>query len=69
MQHLKNRLKKKGLRKQVERNTPINMFIQPFQKMPSISNMEQQMPERINAHDLFSMYRADIINREIVYAR
>ena len=45
------------------------MFIQPFQKMPSISNMEQQMPERINAHDLFSMYRADIINREIVYAR
>lgn len=69
MQHSKNRLKRKGLRKHVESNTAVNLFIQPFQEMPSMSNRDQQMADRINAHDLFSMYTADIINREIIYAR
>ena len=47
----------------------INTLIQPFKEMPSLNNTGRDNAERINAHDLFSLYTADIIKEDIVFVR
>ena len=43
--------------------------IKPFKEMPSLNDSGQDCADRMNAHDLFSLYTADIINEDIIYAR
>ena len=69
MSNYKLSLEKKLVKKNVEIQDVINTFIQPFKQMPSVNNRNIDCPERINAHDLFSFYTADIIKEDIVFVR
>ena len=62
-------MKRKALKKRVEIKDAINTHMQPFKEMPSLNNTGRENAERINAHDLFSFYTADIIKQDIIYAR
>ena len=44
-------------------------FLQPFKELPSTIKMKSEKTERIKAHDLFSLYTANVIKEDIVYAR
>ncbi len=55
------RLKRKALGK--------NGQVQFFKEMPSTDKSENGSPERINAHDLFSLYTADIIKEDVIFSR
>lgn len=46
-----------------------NAHIQPPQEIPSLYNAGQENADRINAHDLFSYYTADIIKEDTIFAR
>ncbi len=69
MNHLQKKLKRKVLRKTVEINAALKLFIQPFKEMPSTNNIDKECSDRINAHELFSLYTANVINEDIIYAR
>ncbi len=69
MNNFRKRLKRKALKKTVEIKEAINTYMQPFKEMPSLNNTGIESTDRINAHDLFSLYTADIIKKDIVYAR
>ncbi|HQW44785.1 MAG: hypothetical protein IPP02_15990 [Chitinophagaceae bacterium] len=69
MNNFRKRLKRKALKKNVEIKQAINTLIQPFKEMPSLNNTGRDNAERINAHDLFSLYTADIIKEDIVFVR
>lgn len=60
--------KRKSSNKNVQSGDAVNSYIQPFKEMPSV-NTEQESAGRINAHDLFSYYTAEIIKEDIIYAR
>ncbi len=45
------------------------VYIQPFQEGPSVNIRGQESADRINAHDLFSHYTADIIKEDTIFAR
>lgn len=69
MKGIRKRLKRKALRNIAGIKDAVNAFIHPFQEMPSISSTGAESPDRINEHDLFSLYTADIIRKEIVFVR
>ncbi|HSN60733.1 MAG TPA: hypothetical protein VLR49_07350 [Ferruginibacter sp.] len=69
MNNLRKRLKRKAISKGVEIKEAINTFIQPFNEMPSLNDLGKENADRIDAHDLFSYYTADVIKEDIVYAR
>ena len=69
MNRFMKRLKKRALKKNVEIQQAINTFILPFTEMPSFSTTRGDNEERINAHDLFSQFTADIIKEDVVFAR
>lgn len=60
-------------RKSSNRNVPaenaVDTYIQPFKEMPSSRAGGEDSVDRINAHDLFSLYTADIIKEETMFAR
>lgn len=47
----------------------IKTFIQPFTELPQANIMGNGNVDRINAHELFSLYTADIIKEDTVFAR
>lgn len=63
------RLKRRALKKNVEIKDAINTFIMPFKEMPSVNTIREEDADRINAHDLFSLYTADIIKEDVIFAR
>ena len=69
MNNLRKRLKRKAIRKGVEFKEAINSFIQPFNETPSLNDTGKENASRIDAHDLFCFYTADVIKEDIVYAR
>lgn len=69
MNNFRKRLKRKALKKTVKIKDVINTYMQPFKEMPSINNTGKGIPDRIDAHDLFSLYTADIIKEDIIFAR
>jgi hypothetical protein len=46
-----------------------NSSDRPFKQMPSKNTDGQNNADRINEHDLFSLYTADIIKEETVFIR
>lgn len=64
-----NRLKRRALKKNVEIKNAINTFIMPFKEMPSVNTTGKENSDRINAHDLFSQFTADIIKEDVIFAR
>lgn len=69
MNNFKIGLEKKPLTENLQLKEEANIFIMPFKEMPSTNNIEKVTADRINAHDLFSFYTADVIKEDIVYAR
>lgn len=69
MNHLSKYLNGKQINESVEINESFNDFVQSFKEMPSINYSEIDNNARINAHDLFSFYTANIIKEEIVFIR
>lgn len=69
MNHYRKILKRNILRKSVAIDEAATSFIQPFKEMPSINKIETDSEDRINAHELFSYYTANVIKQDIVYAR
>jgi hypothetical protein len=63
------RLKRRALKKNVEIKEAINTLIMPFAELPYVNTTREENADRINAHDLFSMYTADIIKEDVVFAR
>lgn len=63
------RLKRKTLSRNTLHKDASNAHIQPFKEMPSINGTGLEAAGRMNAHDLFSHYTADVIREDIVYAR
>lgn len=61
--------KRQSINSNVQDENAIDTYIQPFQEMPSSGNIGQESADRINAHDLFSLYTADIIKEETMFAR
>ena len=69
MRNVKMRLRRKALNKSAQVKEAINAYVQPSKEMPSVNNPEQESADRINAHDLFSYYTADIIKEDTIFAR
>ena len=63
------RLKRRALKKNVEIKDVINTFILPFTEVPSFYTPREENEERINAHDLFSQFTANIIKEDVVFSR
>ncbi|MDP1813657.1 MAG: hypothetical protein Q8K92_04350 [Leadbetterella sp.] len=63
------RSKRKSFNKDVQFEDTTNTQIQPFQQRPSENNEEQEGLDRINAHDLFSHYTAEIIKEDTIFVR
>ena len=69
MNIFEKRLKRKALKKTVQIKAAFNTYMQPFKEMPSSNNEGKKGETRITAHELFSLYTADVIKEDIVYAR
>lgn len=69
MKNLKLGLKRKALNKDAYNKDVVNASIQPFKELPSVNNQVQVNTDRIDAHDLFSHYTADIIKEETIFFR
>ena len=69
MNHLSKRLKRKVLKKTAQINDAVNSIVLPFKEMPSNNNIVRESDDRINAHELFSLYTGNLIKQDIVYAR
>lgn len=69
MKNIKIRLKRKTLNRTMQLKEAINAHIQPFKEMPSVNGTGLERAGRMDAHDLFSHYTADVIREDIVYAR
>ncbi len=68
MNLLKIRLKRNAMRNIVEMKSIINASILPFKELPSVDQTIEDI-DHLNAHDLFSLYTADIIKKEIIFVR
>jgi hypothetical protein len=68
MENFKIRTKRKAFKNNILKKDGINSFIQPYKELPSDNKMGQDS-DRINAHDLFSHYTADIIREEVIFIR
>ena len=62
-------LKRKALNKDEYSKDAVNASVQPFKELPSVNNKAQVNADRIDAHDLFSHYTADIIKEETIFFR
>lgn len=69
MKNFKLGLKRKALHKDAQIKDTVNASVQPVKEVPSLHNAGQENVDRINAHDLFSLYTADIIKEETVFFR
>lgn len=67
MNNLKIRLKRKAFKNNVQIKEAVNTFIQPFKEMPCVKVTENT--DRINPHDLFLIYTADIILADVTFTR
>ena len=47
----------------------INTTILPFEETPATDKADKVEGKRLDAHELFSLYTANVINDEIIYAR
>jgi hypothetical protein len=47
----------------------VNTMIQPYKELPSENVSNQETGSRINPHDLFLFYTADIIKEDIIFIR
>ncbi len=69
MNNYKTRLKVKSFNNSTPAKDTANGHIQPFKQMPSGNNTGQESVDRINAHDLFSHYTAEIIKEDVIFIR
>lgn len=69
MNNFRKRLKRKFCHKNVLIIESTHTFILPFKELPSIITSGEGSFCRIDAHDLFSHYTADIIKEYTVFAR
>lgn len=69
MDNFKIRLKRKAFRSTVQIKDAENSFIQPYKEMPSGNTFGQNIPDRMNPHDLFSHYTAIIIREDVIFTR
>lgn len=69
MDNFKIRLKRKAFRSAVQIKDAENSFIQPYKELPSGNNFGQNNSDRMNPHDLFSQYIANIIREDVIFTR
>lgn len=69
MNNFRRKLKRRAFKKTILIKEVVNIFIQPFQELPSLTDMGDMETDRINAYDLFSFYTADIIKEDLVFVR
>lgn len=69
MRNIKMRLRRKAVNKSVPSKDTINTYIQSSKEVPLVNNPGQASADRIDAHDLFSHYTADIIKENTVFFR
>lgn len=69
MKILEVKLPTKALRKKVQIKLMMNCPIQPFRELPPVQNFTSEIDDRMNAHDLFSKFTADIIMEDTVFTR
>lgn len=69
MNVVKKRRKRIMVKDTFQRREGINTFIQPFKELPSVNRTNQEDSGRINAHELFSLYTADIIKEDSIFIR
>ncbi|MCL6258412.1 hypothetical protein M3O96_04890 [Aquiflexum sp. TKW24L] len=67
MENFKIRMKRKAFKNKVL-NKDADSFIQPYKELPSDSKTGHGS-DRINAHDLFSHYTADIIKENVMFTK
>ncbi len=67
MENFKIRMKRKAFKNNVQIKDAVGTFIQPYKELPSDNNLEDS--GRINPHDLFSHYTANIIREDIMFTR
>jgi hypothetical protein len=68
MENLKNKMRNKVSKNKVQIKVAITTLIQPYNELPCDNN-GQDGASRINPHDLFSFFTADIIKEDIVFIR
>lgn len=69
MKNFKLGLKRKAIHKDAYSKEAVNASVQLFKVLPSVNNKAQVNVDRIDAHDLFSHYTADIIKEETIFFR
>ncbi|HOY18405.1 MAG TPA: hypothetical protein PLC89_13955 [Haliscomenobacter sp.] len=69
MKNFKMRLRRRAVHKNAQIKEAVHASIQPSKEVPSVNNTDQENADRINAHDLFSHYTADIIKEDTIFAR
>lgn len=69
MNNFRRKLKRRAFKKTILIKEAVNIFIQPYKELPSMTDMGAIDTDRINAYDLFSFYTADIIKEDIVFIR
>lgn len=69
MKNSKRKLKGKILNKNTPTKDATGIYIQPFREMPSLNSTGQESEDRINAHNLFLLYTADIIKEDTIFSR
>ena len=70
LKHTKMNILKIRFRKKVQQNNDaLNAHIQPFTQKPCVNNEGPECADRIDAHDLFSHYTAEIIKEDTVFIR
>ena len=63
------RFKRKDYKQNAEIMGCATTYMQPFKEMPSVNMDNSNNTNRINAHELFSLYTANVIKEKIVYNR
>lgn len=69
MKTLVDKISSKAFSKKAQIKVMINKLVQPFTELPPVQNPENDNDDRINAHDLFSKFTADIIKEDTMFTR
>ncbi|WP_421796272.1 hypothetical protein [Haliscomenobacter sp.] len=69
MKNFKLGLKRKTVSKDAQIKDVASAYIQPFKELPSVIHTARVNEDRIDAHDLFSHYTADIIKEDTIFFR
>lgn len=69
MNNSKSKLKRKSLNRMVLIKEPKKAYIQPFKQTPSLGGKGVENADRINAHELFEHYTAEIIKEDTIFTR